>query len=79
MALRVLRELIKARPPGITQFTEQLTKQSLETFKDTDCNVSQAAEDLFCPLAGALPPQRVLDILTPMVSQEQILHITGSS
>ena len=69
MALRVLRELIKARPPGITQFTEQLTKQSLETFKDTDCNVSQAAEDLFSPLAGALPPQRVLDILTPMVSQ----------
>ena len=31
--------------------------------------MSQAAEDLFSPLAGALPPQRVLDILTPMVSQ----------
>ena len=48
---------------GITQFT---AKQS---FKDTDCNVSQAAEDLFSPLAGTLSPQCLLDILTPMVSQ----------
>ena len=63
------RELIKSRPPGVTQFTEQLTRQTLECYKETDCNVSQAAEDMFSPLASAFPPQRVLDILIPIVSR----------
>lgn len=69
LSLRVARELIKSRPPGVTQFTEQLTGLALECYKETDCNVSQAAEDLFSPLASALPPQRVLDILIPIVSK----------
>ncbi|XP_019850114.1 PREDICTED: CLIP-associating protein 1-like [Amphimedon queenslandica] len=69
MSLRVIRELVKARPPGLTQFTEQLTNQSLSSYQETDCNVSQAAEDLFSPLAAALPPPRVLDILIPLVSK----------
>lgn len=69
MSLRVIRELVKARPPGITQFTEQLTSQSLESYMESDCNVSQAAEDMFSPLAAAFPPPRVLDILIPIVSK----------
>ena len=69
MSLRVIRELVKARPPGLTQFTDQLTNQSLNSYQETDCNVSQAAEDLFSPLAAALPPPRVLDILIPLVSK----------
>ena len=68
MALRVLRELIKARPPGVTLFTEKLANAVLKSFKETECNVSQVSEDLFSPLAGALPPQRLLDILSPIIS-----------
>ena len=66
MALCARCDLIKACTPPITQFTEQFAKQSL---KDTDCNVSQAAEDLLSPVAGTLFPQCILDILTPLVSQ----------
>jgi CLIP-associating protein 1/2 len=69
LSLRVIRELMKSRPPGITQFTEQLTAKVLESYKETDCNVSQAAEDLFGPLANAFPPKRVLDILLPLVAK----------
>ena len=69
MSLRVLRELIKARPPGVTVFTEKLTNTALESFKETECNVSQASEDLFSPLAGALPPQRMLEVLCPKISK----------
>lgn len=69
MSLRVIRELVKARPPGLSQYTEQLTNQALSSYKETDCNVSQAAEDLFSPLSACLPPPRVLDILIPLISK----------
>ncbi len=68
MSLRVLRELIKARPPGVTMFTENLTKCALKSFNETECNISQASEDLFSPLAGALPPPRILNVLSPIIS-----------
>ena len=68
LSLRVLRELVKARPPGITMFTENLTKSVLKCFKETECNISQVSEDLFSPLAGALPPQRVLNVLSPEIT-----------
>ena len=68
MTLRVMRELLKARPPGVTQFTDELVTVVLDLFKDGDCNVSQASEDLFTPLSGSLPPQRLLNILEPLIS-----------
>ena len=67
MALRVLRELVKARPPGVTMFTEKLTSSVLKSFKENECNVSQVSEDLFSPLAGALPPHRMLNVLSPVI------------
>ena len=78
MSLRVIRELIKSRPPGVTKFTEELTTVVLECFKDKDCNVSQAAEDLFTPLSNALPPQRMMDILGPIVNSNFDTDVLGA-
>lgn len=60
--------MIKARPPGVTIFTEKLTNAVLTSYKETECNVSQVSEDLFSPLAAALPPQRMLNVLVPVIT-----------
>ena len=72
LALRVLRELLKnpSTHPDAAPFTSSLTNAVIKAYSSSDLNISQLAEDLFGVLASALPAQTMVEILTPLVSNE---------
>ncbi|XP_018652221.1 putative clasp2 protein [Schistosoma mansoni] len=74
LALRVLQELVRAKPELFHDFAYLFVIKVLEACRDSEKSVVRAAEDCANTVAQNLPQELCLNVLTPLINDSQ-LHI----
>ncbi|RTG86170.1 CLIP-associating protein 1/2, partial [Schistosoma bovis] len=74
LALRVLQELVRAKPELFHDFAYLFVIKVLEACRDSEKSVIRAAEDCANTVAQNLPQELCLNVLTPLINDSQ-LHI----
>ncbi|KAH8872345.1 CLIP-associating protein 1 [Schistosoma japonicum] len=74
LALRVLQELVRAKPELFHDFAYLFVIKVLEACRDSEKSVVRAAEECANTVAQSLPQELCLNVLTPLINDSQ-LHI----
>nr|CAH8855987.1 unnamed protein product [Trichobilharzia regenti] len=74
LALRVLQELVRAKPDLFHDFAYLFVIKVLEACRDSEKSVIRAAEDCATTVAQNLPQELCLSVLTPLINDPK-LHI----